>query len=85
MRMVVVVTLAAMVHGCSDNPPPAPKGLRPAPAWMTDPCPDLPNIPAGDGDPRVRTPHNVQVYQMYARCSLKQRGLAARDANVTRK
>ena len=79
-----IALIALVLAGCVQTPT-APKGLNGAPMWMKQPCPDLPDIPEKDGDPKVRTPHNIQIYQMYARCSLKQQGLAARDRNVSKK
>lgn len=69
MRLSVLVCL--LIAGCSSNPPPAPEGLRRPPAWAMQRCPAVPDIPAKDGDPKVRADYEKTWRPQYVECAAR--------------
>lgn len=85
MRPLMLLAVLGLA-GCANASAVAPDArLRPAPAWMREPCPPLPPGPVNDGNPAVRAPYEGKLRSMYAECRERQSGLAARDAILTAK
>lgn len=90
MRAIIATVFATLIAtvlaGCAQPGYVAPDArIRPAPAWMTAPCPPLPAGPVNDGSPTVRAPYEGQLRSMYAECRERQAALASRDKILTSK
>jgi hypothetical protein len=77
MRWTTVFVLVVLLAGCGPEKAVSPDTLklkRPA-AEVMDDCPDLPDVPKNDGNPKIRTKHYAEVRTMYADCRGEKRQL----------
>jgi hypothetical protein len=71
-----LMTLALFQCAPEAAPPPSPQ-LADVEARLRVACPDLPDIPKGNGDPRIRKDYDAETRALYAGCAAKNKGLLA--------
>lgn len=76
IKHMTAAALAVALTGCADHVVPV-TGLTPPAASLVAQCKPLPDVPARDGDPRVRASYYATTRQQYGDCADRHRGLTA--------
>ena len=76
LKLILAAALAVALSGCGDKVVPV-TGLTPPHASLVEQCRPLPDVPAKDGDPKVRSKYYATTRQMYGDCADRHRGLTA--------
>jgi len=84
--LVIMLVIAAMLAGCAGDKPVAPVGLREAPGWAKERCPEAPPIPGDESrNPKSRAYYYESSRGLYARCRQKQSALADHVETIEKK
>ena len=82
----IITTIALLLAACAAPRPVAPVGLREAPGWAKERCPEAPNIPADEAsNTKARASYYGSSRDLYAKCRAKQAALAAHVETIEKK
>lgn len=67
LKLAFIAVGVLLLAGCASNDPPLPGINQPDPEFDRE-CPDLPPVPANDGNHDVRSKHYAETRRLYYEC-----------------